>query len=304
MTRAIIETRALERSFGARRALAPLDFELGAAEIVGLVGPNGSGKTTLLKLLAGFLRPSAGEVRVFGLEPFARRADVMTRARFAFAPPPLWDALTGVEHLRYLGGLGGGRIGATDIDRVLELVGLSERGGDRVSAYSFGMRQRLILAQALLPTPSLLVLDEPTDGLDPLAILELREVLRRLRDEHGTAIVLSSHLLIEVDELVDRLLVLNEGEALFQGAPDELLAAGERLVLEVDDSRRAAAAFATRGVSAEPEGDSRLSLALDTTSLDEAAALLRDAGVELRYFQRERPTLESAVLERLREARP
>ena len=209
-----VEVRGARRSFGRRVALDDVSLVVGPGEIVGLVGPNGSGKTTLLRLISGFLRPDAGDVRVFAIDPFRDQPRVMERTRFAFAPPALFETLTAEEHLRYLASIranGMPPVSRTEIARTLETVGLADRAGDRVKTFSFGMRQRLALAQALLPTPKLLVLDEPTDGLDPLAVLELRDLLLRLRDEHGLAILLSSHLLMEVEELVDGMLVLSEG---------------------------------------------------------------------------------------------
>ena len=307
-----LQLAGVTRRFGARTALAGASFEVGPGELIGLVGPNGSGKTTLLKVVAGFLRPDEGQARVFGLDPYRDQARVMERARFAFAPPALFAGLTGREHLVHLARIaapGSPRVTAAEIDRALETVGLAERGADRVAAYSFGMRQRLALAQALLPRPELLVLDEPTDGLDPLAILELRGVLVRLREEHGTAILLSSHLLVEIESLVDRLLVLSEGRTLFQGTPAELLEGGAHLRLRVSDVERARAALSEHGLRVEIAGGDGRELVLErgAVSLAEAAGCLAARGVALEAFHEERPTLEDALLERLRaaaEARP
>ncbi len=300
-----VEAVGLERRFGARRALSGVDLAVGAGEIVGLVGPNGSGKTTLLKILAGLLRPSSGEARVFGHAPFRERARVMERARFAFAPPALYASLTAREHLVHLARMrarGMPRAGGAEIDRALDTVGLAERADDRVSAYSFGMRQRLVLAQALLPMPELIVLDEPTDGLDPLAVLELRGVLRRLREERGLAILLSSHLLLEVDELVDRMLVLAEGAAIFSGPPAELCAGTERVRVAADDPGRALELFRERGLDASLDGRDEVELPAGAINLDDAAALLRAGGVELTGFHTRAASLEQALLARLREA--
>ncbi|HSR69496.1 MAG TPA: ABC transporter ATP-binding protein [Acidobacteriota bacterium] len=305
MQEAVVETRKLSRDYGRRQALLNVDLRLQEGEILALVGPNGSGKTTLLKILAGLLQPSAGEVRVFGLDPFSRRRQVMRRTRFAFAPPPLYDSLTAREHLRLLGGLGsnGARPSRQDVDSALLTVGLLGRGDDRVGGYSFGMRQRLALAQALVPPPDLLVLDEPTDGLDPLAVLDLREVLGRLRQERGLSILLSSHLMIEVEQLVDRMLVLEEGRVLFSGPPSGLRDGRQRLHLRVDDSARALEALRRRGLKPEAAPDGTLLLPASALDLAQASALLQDCGVRLIEFHEAKPTLEELLLQRIRQAR-
>ena len=306
MAASLVELQGAGRRFGQRHALAGVDLAVREGEIVGLAGPNGSGKTTLLRLLAGSLRPSAGSVRVFGLDPFRERARVMERARFAFAPPPLYDSLSAREHLELLSAMrprGTPRVTHAQVAEALAAVGLAERADDRVRAFSFGMRQRLALAQAMLPVPSLLVLDEPTDGLDPLAVLELREILRRLRSRYGVAILLSSHLLIEVDQLVDRLLVLEEGRELFQGRPDELRSGGRRLVLEAEPLDVALRLFAERGLDPRPTEDGGLALQAGALGLGEAARLLQAAGASLVRFHEERPSLERVLIERLRAAR-
>ncbi len=304
----IVETKRVVRRFGKRTALAGIDLELGEGSILALVGPNGSGKTTLLRLLAGFLRPTAGSVRVFGLDPYRRRRCVMAHARFGFAPPALYDNLTARETVTALCRIGDGPSpSGAHIHGALETVGLSSRADDRVRTFSFGMRQRLALALTLLPRPRLLVLDEPTDGLDPLAVLELRGILRRIRTEHRVTILLSSHLLTEVEELVDELLLLHEGRVLFQGAPLDLLD-GRRclcLVLKGIDhaSTRAADALRRAGKAPTIVDANRLTLPLGSIDLADASRLLAGADVSLREFHEQRPTLEAAVRERVRQAR-
>ncbi|MEM7306537.1 MAG: ABC transporter ATP-binding protein [Planctomycetota bacterium] len=298
-----VQVVGLGKRFGRRRALDGVSLEVGAGEIVALVGPNGSGKTTLMRVLAGLARPSSGEARVFGREPFRERAQVMRRARFAFAPPALFPGLTAREHVAHLAAVGGARPGRAEVDAALELVGLAERARDRVRTFSFGMRQRLALAQSLLPRPELLVLDEPTDGLDPLAVLELRAILLRLREEHGLTVLLSSHLLLEVGELVDRMLVLAEGRPLFWGAPAELLEGAERIELTAEDTGLARAALAGAGVEVEEREDGGLSLPAQALTLTDAATLLERGGTRLASFHARRPSLEQALLARLRAAR-
>lgn len=303
-----VEVQGVSHRFGRRRALQGLSLVLERGEIVGLAGPNGSGKTTLLCLLAGLLRPRAGDVRVFGMRPFAERERVMRRARFAFAPPALFDALTAREHLVHLSAIGLARAGRPtqgQIEAVLELVGLEDRADDRVGGFSFGMRQRLALAQALLPMPELLVLDEPTDGLDPRAVLELRVILRRLRDEHGISVLLSSHQLTEIGRLVDHIAVIDEGRLRFFAPPDELRRRGTRLRLTVDggDAEPLRRALERQGVAAEADGSRTLRLESGALRLEEASALAGQAGLRLVEFHEERPALEEALLEFLAEER-
>ena len=306
MQETLVQTRGIERRFGYRVALQGVDLNLQAGQITALAGPNGSGKTTLLKILAGLLRPTSGSVRLFGLDPYPRRVDVMRQARFAFAPPPLYESLTGFEHMRYLSAAGLAwhqRPSQRQIDSALDTVGLLKRAGDKVRTYSFGMRQRLVLAQCLVPLPRLLVLDEPTDGLDPLAILELRNVLRELRNRHGIAIMLSSHLLVELEQLADQLLVLHEGRPLYQGPPSRLLADHGKLVLQVDaDNDAAAAALQRSGCETTIENGKLILVDKDGISLDQAAELLRREKITLLAFHEQRPTLETVLLARLRQA--
>lgn len=289
----------ITRRYGRRLALDAANLEVHPGEIVGLVGPNGSGKTTLLKTVAGFLRPHSGVVRVFGRDPFSEQAQVMERARFAFAPPALFDELTPTEHLHYLARLNkGAQIGKADIGAVLAQVGLEERSGDRVGTFSFGMRQRVVLALALLPTPGLLVLDEPTDGLDPLGVLRLRELLLNLKNEHGVAILLSSHLLSEIEELADRLLVLESGKTLFYGALGELTGGLECIRLRASNSIAAKSMLESQGFKVGACG-AELDLPIGCMDAQQASLLLGEEGLRLLEFRIHRPSLEAALLHRL-----
>ena len=299
-----IELRGCSRRFGKRVALHPTDLELRPGEIVGLVGPNGAGKTTLLKLIAGFLRPDGGSVRVFEQDPFRQPKEVMARAKFAFAPPALFDELTPREHLRHLVAIGVPRAEvprAAEIDRVLELVGLLDRAQDRVGSFSFGMRQRLVLGLALLPTPGLLVLDEPTDGLDPIGILQLRGLLQELSEQHGVAVLLSSHLLGEVEELAERMLVLNAGRTLFYGSPEELSAGSRCLRMRTSDQDAGQRLLSSKGLSVEVNG-AELELPLGSIDAQDAALWLESVGLRLVEFRIHKPSLESSLLKRIQAA--
>ena len=299
-----VEAAEASYCYGARKALSAASFQVEPGRIFVLVGPNGSGKTTLLKMLAGFMRPSEGQIRVCGYDPYRDRVRVMKRASFSFAPPGFYDSLTAWQHMKSLCSLGRGPGSGTDdqdLRRALEWVGLTDRAHDRVSDFSFGMRQRLSLALALVPTPELLVLDEPADGLDPLAILELRTLLLDLRDRHGLSIILSSHLISQLDDFADELLILREGETLFQGAPAALTDGSRRLRLVVErDVARARTVLTEQGLSVNAVGDDWLTLPDGAANLNEVRGILEGEGLALTEFSRQKPNLEDALLTLLR----
>ena len=289
----------LSFSYGARVALNKIDLSVKPGEIAVLAGPNGSGKTTLLKILAGLLTRDSGEIDIFGMNPQTQRMEIMKDTRFAFAPPALYPALTAWEHLSAMAKLSTpkkNQFSDKELMTNLELVGLEKRAHDRTSDYSFGMRQRLALAMAITPTPKLLVLDEPTEGLDPLAVLEFRDILRRLREERGVTILLSSHLLVKLEELADVLLVLHEGSTLFYGKPSDLIDASGTLQITVaGDPSKAQDDLDTAGFSTIIDGG-RLRFTEKEPSLTQTVNIL---GSSLQEYTRHRPNLEDALLTRL-----
>ena len=211
----VIATGHLAKVYGRVRALADLDLQVCRGEIFGFLGPNGAGKTTSVKLLAGLARPSSGWGRVLGYPLRDRRA----RTRLGYLPElfryPEW--LCAREVLRFHARICGRPIETGEIERCLDVVGLTARANDRVGAFSKGMQQRLGLAVALLGNPDLVILDEPTSALDPAGRLEVREILRELR-ARGTTVFLNSHLLTEVEKVCDRIAILSKGKVVAQGA--------------------------------------------------------------------------------------
>jgi ABC-2 type transport system ATP-binding protein len=300
----LVDCNGVGRFYGKREALKPLDLHVRQGQIAVLVGPNGSGKTTLLKILAGFLRPTGGMARVCGVDPFARRREVMKQASFCFAPPGLYETMTAWEHMKYLSAIGASSSKGTRnrlLWEALERVGLAERAHDRVGDYSFGMRQRLGLALAMVPRPRLLILDEPTEGLDPLAIRDLRILLRDLREETGMAILFSSHLLTRLEEVADSLVVLQEGSLLFSGPPAELLSDKESLRLRIGGDRRLAMEILSRsGHLPAQSGNHWITLAGNPLTLEEARESLRGNSIDLLEFHHQTPGLEDALMEMLR----
>jgi ABC-2 type transport system ATP-binding protein len=220
---AILETDRLTKTYGSADAVRDLTFSLPAGRVVGLLGPNGAGKTTLLRMLLGLARPTSGAARVLG-EPIERPERYLPRVGAALDGPAFHPGLTGRRALRSLATLGG--LDEARVDETLRLVGLdAARADQRLGGYSLGMRQRLALAAALLPDPELLVLDEPTNGLDPVGIHELRALLRDLARREGRSILVSTHLVHEVELACDHVVVLRAGRLAFAGEPADLAAA-------------------------------------------------------------------------------
>ncbi|MDQ0028545.1 ABC transporter ATP-binding protein [Arthrobacter bambusae] len=229
-----IEARGLSKRFGKRAAVDGLTMSIPAGSITGFIGPNGAGKTTTLRLLLGLVRPDSGTAFVLG-SPLTQPSRYLPRVGALVEAPAFYPSLSGRTNLEVLARLGG--YPGSRVDELLETVDLADRARDRVGTYSLGMKQRLGVAIALLPDPELLILDEPANGLDPLGIIEIRGLLRRLR-EAGKTILLSSHLLGELEQVTDWLVMLHEGKALFCGPARDLLALRVELVIEARDPAR------------------------------------------------------------------
>ena len=219
-----VVTRGLTKRFGKRLAVDGLDLLIPAGSITGFVGQNGAGKTTTIRMLLGLIRPSAGTGTVLG-HPLGHAREYPRVGRALIEGPTFYPTLSGRENLLVLARLGG--IVNRRVDEVLERVGLGPRALDPFRTYSLGMRQRLGIGAVLLPKPELLVLDEPTNGLDPHGIAEIRAMLRSFADE-GMTVFVSSHLLAEIQQICEHLVVIDAGRLLFQGGVAELLAAPRR----------------------------------------------------------------------------
>ena len=205
---------------GGRYALSHANFEVPLGTICGFVGPNGSGKTTTIRMLLALISPTSGSGEVLDI-PIDEPEDYLSFVGAMIEGPAFYPALTGAQNLRVLAKVGGYSIDS--IPSLLELVGLGDRGDSKYKTYSLGMKQRLGIAAALLPNPKLLILDEPTNGLDPAGIQEVRDLLRRLADG-GITVFVSSHLLSELEMISEYLVVLREGEVIFAGKTRDLLA--------------------------------------------------------------------------------
>jgi len=288
-----VAAHGLSKSYGRRRAIKGVSFAVERGQICGLLGPNGAGKTTTMRVLVGLSRPDAGAARLLG-EQSRLAAGVLARVGVAIDGPAFVPHLSGRRNLELAWRAGSRRWPPPALNASLELAGLGEAVDQKVKGYSMGMRQRLMLAQALMGAPEVLILDEPANGLDPGEVRTLREHLRRLA-AGGAAILISSHLLAEIELLATHCVVMNEGAVITAGSLEDLLGAGS-YEFEVDDAHRAQEALLmVDGVeSVDPHGD-QLVVSAPGRTVKELNQALVTAGVGVGAV-RSRRSLEEVFL--------
>ncbi|HEY2464749.1 MAG TPA: ABC transporter ATP-binding protein [Steroidobacteraceae bacterium] len=287
-----IETHGLTRRFGARTVLQPTNLVVPEGGIYGFLGPNGAGKTTTIRLLLGLIRPDAGSIQILG-EPFEH--GLLGRIGSLVEMPSLYAHLTGRENLEVTRRQIGAR--RASIDRVLGIVGLLGDARRLVREYSLGMKQRLGLALALLNSPDLLILDEPTNGLDPAGIHEMRDLLRRMPSEHGVTVFLSSHLLGEVEQIADFVGIIREGRIVFQG-PLALLREGQssRLIVGVHEREQALQFLKAHGFDAQSDGPAFIRVVGHELDANAINGLLVESGYKVFHVSLEQASLEGIFL--------
>ena len=290
----VIATEQMTRMFGTKAVVDRIDLAVPSGKVTGFLGPNGAGKTTAIRMLLGLLRPTAGRISILGRElPGARR--LVARSVGALVEAPChYDHLTARENLGISIKLLG--LKRVEIDRVLDLVDLQAAADQRVGSYSLGMRQRLGVARALLGTPRLLILDEPTNGLDPDGIIEFRRLIRSLPERDGISVLLSSHLLAEVEQTADHIALIWRGALLVQSPIDELLAGiGPQLSLEVSDDDRALRLLGSKGLHGRRTA-AGICVAVQPDDAAAVNAMLVSHGIGVSRLERVRPSLEAMYM--------
>jgi len=289
----VIETRALTKRYGdSIVAVDHLDLRVRRGEVYGFLGPNGAGKTTTLRMLLGLVRPSSGRVAVLGFPPGAPQG--LARIGAMVEAPAFYPYLSGRDNLRVLAGHA--RVGEDRVEAVLDEVRLTDRAADRSRTYSLGMKQRLGVAAALLKDPELLILDEPTNGLDPAGMAEMRDFIRSLA-KGGRTVVLSSHLMGEVELVTDRVGVIRDGALVAEGTVAELRG---RAGLRVRAEPLAAAARLIRAVPDVDEVtsvDGLLDVTVDTARAPAINRVLVEAGIAVSELYAQKASLEHVFLE-------
>ncbi len=289
----VIETRDLSKRYGERIvAVDRLTMRVRRGEVYGFLGPNGAGKTTTLRMLLGLVRPTSGSARVLGAAPGSPEA--LARTGALIETPSFYPFLSGRDNLRVLARHAG--VAETQIAPALAEVELTARGDDRFQTYSLGMKQRLGIAAALLKDPELLILDEPTNGMDPAGMAEMRTFIRRLGRGNKT-VLLSSHLMTEVEQICDRVGVISRGALVGEGTVDELRG-GESLWLRaepLDEAERVLRAL--RGIGQIARIDGGLRVGADAGAAPEINRALVEAGIAVGELRPERASLEEVFLE-------
>jgi ABC-2 type transport system ATP-binding protein len=284
----------IRKQFGAQLAVEQLDLEVKRGEIFGLLGHNGAGKSTAIGMMLGQVWPTAGEVRICGYDVTTDRQHALQKVGAIFEAPAFYDYLSGWRNLEILSHYTA-RTPAKRIHEVIDWVGLTGREKSKVRTYSHGMRARLALAQALLPQPELLILDEPSDGLDPEGIHEMRQTILRLHKEFGLTILLSSHLLNEVEQLCTRIAVLNRGRKVFDGTLAEATRRQNWIRLRAGDFEASTAQLRTAGLVRDVRDGQFIALA-DGVATDQVVRFLVGQNIPVHEIAPQEDTLEDFYL--------
>ena len=296
MSDVALHTEDLTKRFGARIAVDRLTIRVERGDIYGFLGPNGAGKSTTLRMLLGLVRPTAGTIKFPVRASSWEYLKARSRIGAIIETPAFYENFSGRRNLQLLASLSGGAQ-KKRVEEVLEIVDLRDRAQDPVKVYSYGMRQRLGIAQALLPTPELIILDEPTNGLDPQGIHETRNLIRRLRDDFRLTVLLSSHLLTEIEQLCNRVGIIHEGRLLYEGGPEALVAPTSLYKVRVDNLTAAFDLLSREpGVEVSRNGASFLRVDADAEHIAAVNTLLVGNGIKVYELSPAQESLEEAFL--------
>lgn len=290
-----LAVKGLRKVIGKREIIKDLSFELKRGEVFGFLGPNGAGKTTTIRMLVGLIKPTSGTIHICGMDISKHFTKAMSHLGCIVENPELYPFLSGMENLRHFAVMLNG-ISQERINEVVRLVGMQDRVGDKVSTYSLGMRQRLGIAQALLGKPDVLILDEPTNGLDPSGIREMRAFIRFLAEEEGLTVLVSSHLLHEIQLMCDRVAIISKGEIVRVDSVKQLLTSEERLVWRLQP-HAVGRALLRELTMVWNDAEDTVTTVYSEQSVGEWNRKLVEAGVTVLEMNRKLPALEDLFLE-------
>lgn len=283
-TEKIIEITSLTKKFKSLTAVDNLNLSVYRGDVFGFLGPNGAGKSTTIRMLLSLITPTSGEINIFGMELNSNRNKILKRIGAIVEKPDFYGYLSAYKILEILGSPYGVDVSKKRIMSILELVGLDKRYKSKVKTFSHGMKQRLGLAQALLHEPDLIILDEPTTGLDPQGMKEIRELIVHLSKDKGKTIFLSSHILSEVEIVANRMIIIDKGKTIVEGEVESLLKSSNlHTIFSVDDAEKAIGILKNSelNISAEHQTDSRILVSVEKVNIPFVIQSLSNNGINI-----------------------
>lgn len=294
METSVLNVSKLTKRIKKTQIIHDVSFDIKEGEILGFLGPNGSGKTTTLRMIVGLISPTSGTVNICGHSLKSDYIQAMRNVGCIIEGPDLYGYMSGYKNLELLGSMSE-NVTAEDIDEAVALVGMENRIHDKVDVYSMGMKQRIGLAQALIHKPRLLILDEPTNGLDPQGIHEFREIVKKLAQEKGISVLISSHLISEVQLMCDRVSIINKGRIIKQASIEEMLSTGE-VIWTLDKPVKAQAILKDTFSIPSSIDQSGLRATLDVSRLPDINRSFFDNGLQISFVDNKKQTLEDLFL--------
>lgn len=296
----IVETKHLTKSFGKEKAVSNLEMKIPKGEIYGFLGPNGAGKTTTIRMLLGLMRPTSGSVQLFGKDMKNNRIEILKNVGSLVENPSYYPHLTAKENLEASRKIL--NVPKKRIDEVLQQVRLHGVANKKVKGFSLGMKQRLGIAAAMLHQPELLILDEPTNGLDPSGIIEMRQLIQSLPKEYGMTVLISSHLLSEIDQMATRVGVVSKGKMIFQDSIETMRKFAQASIqVKVNDNEAAWRSLLANGQKADLGEESVTLQAEDDEQVAASIRYLVQQGFSIYRVQEEKRSLENIFLEMTKE---
>ncbi|USK35278.1 ABC transporter ATP-binding protein [Bacillus sp. F19] len=296
MAELMISTTNLSKVIKKKTIVDSLDMKIEKGEIYGFLGPNGAGKTTTIKMLLGLMKPTGGTIELFGLNAADHQLESLRKMGSLVESPSYYGHLTARENLETIRKIL--QVQKSRIDEVLSIVRLTNDSNRPVKGFSLGMKQRLGIASAILGNPELLILDEPTNGLDPSGIHEMRDLIKRLPKDYGMTVLISSHLLSEIDQMATKVGIISNGKMIFQDSISKLKSKAKvQMIIRTGNSVRAASLLLSNGQTAELSGDSVILRDVTDSRIAQVIALLVKSGIEVYRVEEKRKSLEEIFLD-------
>ncbi|UAL53828.1 MULTISPECIES: ABC transporter ATP-binding protein [Metabacillus] len=296
MAELMILTTNLTKVIKKKTIVDSLDMKIEKGEIYGFLGPNGAGKTTTIKMLLGLMKPTGGTIELFGKNAADHQLESLRKMGSLVESPSYYGHLTARENLETIRKIL--QVQKSRIDEVLSIVRLTNDSNRPVKGFSLGMKQRLGIASAILGNPELLILDEPTNGLDPSGIHEMRDLIKRLPREYGMTVLISSHLLSEIDQMATKVGIISKGKMIFQDSISKLKSkAKEQVIIRTGNSVKAASLLLSNGQTAEQSGKSVILRDMTDSRIAQVIALLVKSGIEVYRVEEKRKSLEEIFLD-------